>query len=237
MALSLRRGPWAAVSVAGRLLAQGKPILLYDDDKREREVDLFFDARLATPATLRALRQDAGGLVFLAVPHEIAAAFGLPFLHDLLQEAAPRHPLLARLSAGGPPYDARSSFSLTLNHRETYTGITDADRARTVSRFAVLARLAEGLPDPAHALASEFRSPGHVHVCVAARGLLAERRGHTELAVALAMAAGVGPVLVGAEMLSEDGGARTVADAAEWARRNGTVLLRGREVEAALAPP
>lgn len=67
-------------------------------------------------------------------------------------------------------------------------------------------------------------------LCLGAERLLRERKGHTELGVALARLAGVTPVLAGAEMLAP-GKARPKEDAAAWARANGAVLLSGREVE------
>ncbi|HWH08742.1 MAG TPA: 3,4-dihydroxy-2-butanone-4-phosphate synthase, partial [Candidatus Thermoplasmatota archaeon] len=157
----------------------------------------------------------------------VGKALQLPFLHDLFQQASERHPVLSRLVPNDIRYDSRSSFSLTINHRETFTGITDEDRSLTVREFARLAR------EPSvEAFGKAFRAPGHVHLCVGAEKLLHQRKGHTELGVALARLAGVTPVLVGCEMLGE-GKALPVADAQRWADANGTVLARGADVEAA----
>ncbi|HEX2022593.1 MAG TPA: 3,4-dihydroxy-2-butanone-4-phosphate synthase [Candidatus Thermoplasmatota archaeon] len=215
------------------LLRAGRFVLLYDDDRREKEVDLFLAAEHATPEALATLRREAGGLVFLAVDPRVGEKLGLPFLHDLFADAAAKHPVLAKLTPNDIRYDARSSFSLTINHRRTFTGITDDDRALTVREFGRLARdaLAGATPAAAQdAFGQAFRAPGHVHLCVGAKRLLAERKGHTELAVALARLAGVTPVLVGAEMLAT-GKARSKEDAAAWARERGSVLVSGREVE------
>jgi 3,4-dihydroxy 2-butanone 4-phosphate synthase len=209
---------------------------MYDADGREEEVDLFFAAETATPAQIRQLRQDAGGLVFLAVDPRVGSALSLPFLQDLYAEDAARHPILAKLIPNDIKYDTRSSFSLTINHRKTFTGITDNDRALTVSEFGHLAKrcLTEPSGSVQEAFGESFRAPGHVHLCVGAQKLLHERKGHTELAVALARLAGITPVLVGAEMLAEDGGrARPKGDAAKWASAHGGVLVEGRDVEAA----
>lgn len=214
-------------------LREGRPVLLYDADGREEEVDLFFAAEHATPAHVRTLRKDAGGLVFLAVDPRVGHALGLPFLQDLFQQAAPRHPVLARLIPDDIKYDTRSSFSLTLNHRKTFTGITDEDRSLTITEFARLAaRSLQETPDEVQeAFGKSFRAPGHVHLCVGADRLLHQRKGHTEIAVALARLAGVAPVLAGAEMLGDHGKALPKADALAWAKRNGAVLLDGRMVE------
>lgn len=208
-------------------LRKGLPVLLFDDDKREKEVDLFFAAEHATPEAVRTLRRDAGGLVFLAVDPRVGKALQLPFLQDVFQQASAQHPVLARLIPNDIRYDARSSFSLTINHRQTFTGITDEDRSLTIREFAKLAR-----EPTVEAFGKAFRAPGHVHLCVGAEKLLHQRKGHTELGVALARLAGVTPVLVGCEMLGE-GKALPVADAQRWADAHGTVLVRGQDVEEA----
>ena len=224
------------LEAACELLRQGKLVLLYDDDKREKEVDLFVAAEAATPEALTALRTQAGGLVFLAVDPQVGQRLGLPFLHDLFADASAKHPVLAKLVPNDIRYDARSSFSLTINHRQTFTGITDEDRALTIREIG---RLARRVLDPATtpeqaqaAFGQAFRAPGHVALCLGAKNLLRERKGHTELAVALARLAGVTPVLAGAEMLAP-GKARSKADAQAWADANGAVLVSGREVEEA----
>lgn len=216
-------------------LRAGRPVLLYDADGREEEVDLFFAAETATPAQVRALRRDAGGLVFLAVDPRVGKALELPFLQDLYAEDAARHPVLKRLIPNDIKYDTRSSFSLTLNHRKTFTGITDNDRALTVSEFGRLARRALAEPQDAvlDAFGASFRAPGHVHLCVGAERLLHQRQGHTELAVALARLAGITPVVVGAEMLADDGKALRIAHARAWAMQHEGVLVEGKDVHAA----
>ncbi len=223
--------PSSTLEQACSLLREGRFVLLYDADGREEEVDLFVAAEHATPEAIRTLRRDAGGLVFLAVDPRVGKALSLPFLQDMYAENVGKHPILGKLIPNDIKYDTRSSFSLTINHRKTFTGITDDDRALTVSEFAKLSKRA--LEEPAavvqDAFGAAFRAPGHVHLCVGADRLLHQRQGHTEIGVALARLAGVAPVLVGAEMLG-DGKALTKADALAWAKRNGAVLLDGRVV-------
>lgn len=218
------------------LLRAGRPVLLYDADGREEETDLFVAAERCTPEAVRLLRRDAGGLVFLAVDAPVGKRFGLPFLHDVYARAAGEWPVLRALQPGRLPYDARSSFSLTLNHRKTFTGITDDDRALTIRRFGELAVEARAMDEAQAqaALGAEFRAPGHVHLCVASEPLLEARRGHTELGAALARMAGTSGVLAGAEML-DHGAALPKREAAAWARQHETMLLDGAEVVAAWA--
>lgn len=221
-----------ALDLALRALRDGQFVLLYDADGREEEVDLFVAAEHATPAAVRTLRRDAGGLVFLAVDPRVGRVLELPFLQDLYAEDSARHPVLKRLIPNDIRYDTRSSFSLTINHRQTFTGITDNDRSLTITKFAALARELPELGQ--HGVArfgEQFRAPGHVHLCVGADRLLHERQGHTEIAVALARLAGVTPVLAGCEMLGDNGRALPKADALRWAQAHGAVLLDGAEVQ------
>ena len=221
------------VEAAAASLRAGEPLLLYDAPGREGETDIVFAARHATPERVRLLRQRGGGLVFIAVAHDAAERLGLPFMDAVLDSAAADFPALSALRAHDLPYDSRSSFSLWLNARDTYTGITDRDRARTVAAFGELA--AAGLePDAAQLLLGErFRSPGHVPICVAHPDGLAGRQGHTELMVALAEMAGLPPVTFGCEMLADDGGRLPPEAAAAWAEAGGHPFLEGHEIVAA----
>jgi len=195
----------------------GDPVLVHDAADREGEVDLVYPAEAVTPAAVARLRNDAGGLICVAVGDAAADAFDLPFLADVIDHPAADH--------GHLGYDDRSSFSLPVNHRDTFTGITDEDRALTITE---LARAAAD-PDDVD-FAAEFRAPGHVHVLRAAPSL-SDREGHTELAVALAAEAGVAPAAVVCEMLDADTGeALSVADAKAYADREGLVYVEGSDL-------
>ena len=219
----------------------GRPVCLFDSEKREGETDLLFPGAMAEPATMRQLRQECGGLLFLAIGDEVGECFGLPFLQDLhtSKDALKRHPVLNHLITNDLRYDARSAFTLSINHRDTYTGITDHDRALTTRRFAELATacLADStsVEQAMQRLGEEFRTPGHIPVCREAKGGLTVRQGHTELAVGLARLSGTAPVVIGAEMLQPDGDfALPVADARAWAETNGIPFLEGADIVSAL---
>jgi 3,4-dihydroxy 2-butanone 4-phosphate synthase len=178
------------------------------------------------------MRNDAGGLVCVALSDEVAEAFELPFLEETLD-----HPASAAHDLG---YDERSSFSLPVNHRDTYTGITDEDRATTITELAAAASEVQGTsnasgeaasdPDAAD-FAAAFRAPGHVHVLRAAPNLLADREGHTELGIALAAAAGREPAVVVCEMLDDETGeALAPEDAKAYAERHGFPYVEGSAI-------
>jgi len=207
-----------AVDRAVAAFRRGDPVLIHDAADREGETDLVYPAGVVTPDAVARLRNDAGGLICVALSDAVCEAFDLPLLQETLD-----HP---SSGAHDLDYDERSSFSLTVNHRETYTGVTDEDRARTVTELAGAAA-APGRTD----FAEEFRSPGHVHVLRGAPGLLADREGHTELGLALAAAADRPPAVVVCEMLDDETGrALSPADARSYAERHGLVYLEGRDL-------
>ncbi len=223
----------ADVSVAIRALKDGRFVLIHDSEGRENEVDLAVLADRVSPATVAQMRRDAGGLICVALHPRIADNFGLPYLMEIYDIASSRFEVLKKARADDLPYDERSAFSLSVNHRKTYTGITDTDRALTIRRLGELGREAmkRSMVDE---FGREFRTPGHVHLLRAADGLLGVRRGHTELAVALALLADETPAVAICEMLDhQTHGALSVEQADEYARRVGTVLLSGESIQRA----
>jgi len=208
----------SAVERAVEAFRAGNPVLIHDAADREGETDLVYPADVVTADDVARMRNDAGGLVCAALSGEVAEAFSLPFLASAVD-----HPVTGDHDLG---YDDRSSFSLTVNHRDTYTGITDNDRALTISELGAAAA------DPAAAdFAERFRSPGHVHLLRAAPGLHADRRGHTEYAVALALAADRPPAAVVCEMLDDETGEALGPEAARrYGRRTGTPFVEGEHL-------
>ena len=230
-----------SIEEAVAAFSNGLPVCLFDSEKREGETDLLFSAQHATPATMRQLRQDCGGLLFLAIGHEVGERFSLPFLQDLHTHEAlmNQFDVLQELVTNDLRYDSRSAFTLSLNHRDTYTGITDKDRSLTTRRFAELTnQVFENNIDDKEAkrlLGQEFRTPGHIPVCRETEGGLSRRQGHTELAVGLARLSNVTPVVIGAEMLQPDGDlALSVEDAKQWASERGIPFLEGADIISAL---
>jgi 3,4-dihydroxy 2-butanone 4-phosphate synthase len=224
------RGVEAALSE----FAAGNPVLIHDAADREGEVDLVYPAAAVEPEDVSRMRNDAGGLVCVALPDSVCATWGLPFAQELVD-----HPAAAAHDLG---YDERSSFSITVNHRDTFTGITDEDRALTISKLGDAAAeiraerrvageaAADAIATDADSFAERFRAPGHVHLLRAAPGLLADRAGHTELGLALAEAAGAAPAVVVCEMLDDEGGALSPAAARAYADRNGFPYVEGSEL-------
>jgi len=213
-------------------LRNGKMVLVYDADGREEETDMVIASEFVDQDIVRTYRKDAGGLICVTIPPETRHCIGIPYMVDVLQNSKGLYPILDGLKPNDIPYDAKSSFSLTINHRKTFTGITDKDRALTISEFAKIVQLSRSC-DNGHAadtFAKNFRSPGHVHLLNASEKLVLDRQGHTELATALMVLAGLIPTATICEMMGDDGRALSKNRAQKYAADNSLLYLEGREI-------
>ncbi len=210
---------------------KGEFVLIYDSDDRERETDLVIGAEFVTPDSIYRMRNDGGGLIILMIHNKIGEKLGLPYLADLFYKEGIRWPVLKELIPNDIPYDSKSSFSITINHRKTFTGITDENRALTISEFAGLWKEIEGMDktDAQRKFGEKFRAPGHVPICRASKGLLKERKGHTELGVALASMAKIVPVVSACEMMGRESSC-SKEEARKYAEKNGLTFLNGEEI-------
>jgi 3,4-dihydroxy 2-butanone 4-phosphate synthase len=213
-------------------LRKGKFVIVYDADGREEESDFIIPAEFIDSAAVRTMRKEGGGLIFLMVANEIGQKLELPFLTDLYQHNWESYRIFKALIPDDIPYDTKSSFSLTINHRKTFTGITDNDRALTMSEFAKLStrimKLENG--NAINHFGSEFRSPGHVPICLASEQPLKNRFGHTELSVALMKMSGLTPIAAGCEIMGDDGNSKPKPDVRKYAKKHDLIYLDGWEI-------
>jgi 3,4-dihydroxy 2-butanone 4-phosphate synthase/GTP cyclohydrolase II len=169
----------SSVSSAIDEIAAGGVVIVVDSEHREDEGDLIMAAQDATPERMAFFLQHTSGVICAALPGERLDALGLPLMVQDNQEAQ------------------GTAFTVSVDMAEgTTTGISAADRARTLA----------GLADPA--LGGEaFVRPGHVFPLRARTGGVLKRSGHTEAAVDLARLAGREPAGVLCEIVSPDKGA------------------------------
>ncbi len=211
-------------------LRAGKFVLIHDAVNREDETDMVIAAGTVEPRHVAIMRRDAGGLICVAMHPRVADNLGLPYLTDVYASALPNHGVLAVTKPDDLPYDERSAFSISVNHRRTYTGITDRDRALTIRELGKLGESALDGP-MIEEFGHNFRSPGHVPLLRAADGLVLARQGHTELATALAELAGITPVVAICEMLdAKTNRALSCSAAAKYAEMNELACLEGAEI-------
>ncbi|GAA4077217.1 GTP cyclohydrolase II [Amphibacillus indicireducens] len=172
-------------------LKQGKLIIVVDDDNREAEGDLVGLASLATAETVNFMTKHARGLICAPISEAIADHFGLT---EMIKENT-------------DPY--RTAFTISVDHKETSTGISAFDRAKTIKELANLSNNEQA-----------FHKPGHIFPLIAKEGGVLERRGHTEAAIDLAKLANEPQATYICEILNDDGTMarrpQLEALAAEW---------------------
>jgi 3,4-dihydroxy 2-butanone 4-phosphate synthase/GTP cyclohydrolase II len=155
----------------------GRMFILVDDEDRENEGDLIIPAQMATPDAINFMAKYGRGLICLAMAKTRVDALGL----DLMS----RH--------NGTRHE--TAFTVSIEARDgVTTGISAADRARTI---AVAIDSGKGR--------EEIVTPGHVFPLVAREGGVLVRAGHTEAAVDVARLAGLNPSGVICEIMNEDG--------------------------------
>ncbi|MEL6607846.1 MAG: 3,4-dihydroxy-2-butanone-4-phosphate synthase [Pseudomonadota bacterium] len=155
----------------------GKMFILVDHEDRENEGDLVIPAQWATPDAINFMATHGRGLICLSMPGERIDALGLPLMAS---QNSSRH---------------ETAFTVSIEAREgVTTGISAADRARTV---AVAVDASKG--------AQDIATPGHVFPLRARDGGVLVRAGHTEAAVDISRLAGLNPSGVICEIMNEDG--------------------------------
>jgi 3,4-dihydroxy 2-butanone 4-phosphate synthase len=222
----------ATVLKALDALRSGSFVLVYDADGREEETDMVIASEHVTSEAVRTMRKDAGGLICTTADSAIQEALGLPFLSEIFKGMGAQFPVMNELIPNDIPYDVKSAFGITVNHRRTFTGITDNDRALTISEFSKLAREAVSKEDGwgKREFGRSFRAPGHVHLLKASKRILETRFGHTELSTALVIIAGLVPSATVCEMMGDDGNALPKSKALAYAERNGLAFLEGADI-------
>ena len=171
----------------------GRMFILVDDDDRENEGDLIMPGQMATPDAINFMARHGRGLICLALTKDRAEQLNL--------EPMARTNLSRNETAFTVSIEAKEGIS---------TGISAADRARTV---AVAIDASNG-PDA-------IVSPGHVFPLVARPGGVLVRAGHTEAAVDVARLAGLNPSAVICEIMRDDGSMARLGDLMDFARAHG----------------
>ena len=205
-------------------------VLVHDDKTRENEIDMVFPAEYIRPQHVATMRNIAGGLLCLAISHYVATKLGLPYMHEILHSLSNINPIFSKLSFDKSPYGDRPSFSISVNHRDTYTGITDIDRALTMS---VMARICKNIDcGGAEEFGRNFRAPGHVPILIGSKNLIEDRNGHTELCLHLSHLAGLTPAVVICEMLdSVNHRSLSLEKAKEYAAKTRIPIIESSEIK------
>ena len=223
------------ISEAVTALKNGNFVLIHDDTSRENEIDMVVSAESILPKHILTMRKDAGGLICTAISSELSLKLGLPYIYDVLKNFGKSSKSISMLNKNTSPYGDNPSFSITLNHKNTYTGITDYDRALTISSLAKICRgLGQNIENDGmmvEEFQNSFVTPGHVPILIASKGLIDERMGHTEMSVFLAKTANIANVTTICEMLDPNNyKALSYKDACKYARDNNIVILESKDL-------
>ena len=168
----------------------GRMFILVDDEDRENEGDLIIPAQMATPNAINFMATHGRGLICLAMSKSRVDQLGL--------ELMSRH--------NGTRHE--TAFTVSIEAREgVTTGISAADRARTV---AVAIDASKGSED--------IVTPGHVFPLIARDGGVLVRAGHTEAAVDISRLAGLNPAGVICEIMKDDGTMARMDDLVAFSR-------------------
>ncbi len=186
-----------SVEEAIRDIADGKPVIVTDDENRENEGDLIIAAAKATQETINLMIQQARGLICVPCTGHHLQQLGLS---PMVQENRESH---------------KTDFTVSVDAAEGIaTGISAYDRYRTIKLIAN----PETRPD-------ELVQPGHIFPLKAKDGGVLERAGHTEAAIDLASLAGLFPCGVVCEILNEDGTMARVPQLFEFKKRLGLKMI------------
>ena len=205
-------------------LKRGEFVLLFDSEGRENEIDMMVAAQFVTPEHVARMRQHAGGLLCISIDYNFASSLELKYMHEILAESTFSN---KEMIMGLAPYGDYPTFSIAINHYQTYTGITDKDRALTIREMANIFNV----DNKKKKFVSSFKTPGHVPLLIASKGLLSKRQGHTEMSVYLTQIAGLTPVAAICEMMdAETYTALSIDKAEKYAKQNAIPLIDGKEL-------
>ena len=194
-----RSGETAFCSVEQALceLRAGRMLVVLDDEDRENEGDLVCAAEHVTPETINFMATHGRGLICLSMTPERLEELDIPLM---VRENTARR---------------GTAFCVSIEARaEITTGISAADRARTV-RMAV---------DPA-TRPSDLARPGHVFPLRARPGGVLKRAGHTEASIDLCRLAGLRPAAVICEVMKADGSMARLADLRAFSAQHGLKMI------------
>lgn len=188
--------PFTPIPDVINALKAGKMVVLTDDEDRENEGDLVMAAEFADAKSIAFMATKGCGLICLAMEGQMLDRLGLPLMTRNNR---------SRLA---------TAFTLSIEAREgVTTGISAADRARTI-KVAIDAK----------ARPEDILSPGHVFPLRARDGGVLVRAGHSEASVDLARLAGLTPAAVICEIMRPDGEMARLPDLIPYCQEHGLLL-------------
>ena len=183
-------------------LRAGHLILVVDDPDRENEGDLICAAQFATQANVNFMACHAKGLICMPMNAELAHKLNF---QQMVSENTDNH---------------ETAFTVSVDHVDTTTGISAAERSITAMKCVEEASVPE-----------DFRRPGHMFPLVAKPGGVLERNGHTEATVDLMRHAGLKPCGLCCEIMREDGTMMRTTELMQKAEEWGIVMISIKQLQ------
>lgn len=177
-------------------IQQGKMVIVVDDEDRENEGDLVMAAEKADQESINFMIKEAKGLVCVPLEEERVRELELPLMVNNNTDSY------------------KTAFTVSVDHKDTATGISAVERALTIKE------LVNPLSKP-----EDFNRPGHIFPLIAKKGGVLRRAGHTEAAVDLARLAGLKPAGVICEIINEDGTMARLPQLEEFARQHALKIV------------
>ncbi len=177
-------------------IKKGKMIIVVDDEDRENEGDLVMAAEKADKESINFMIKEARGLVCVPLEEDRINELNLP---QMVDKNTDKH---------------ETAFTVSVDHKDTTTGISAYERALTIQKLA-----------DEDSRASDFNKPGHIFPLTARDGGVLRRAGHTEAAVDLAKLAGLKPAGVICEIINEDGSMARMPELKEFAEKHDLKII------------
>lgn len=171
-------------------LKSGKVIIVCDDEDRENEGDFVSIAQYVTPETINFMAKEGRGLICVPIAESLAKKLDL---HPMVTSNTDSH---------------KTAFTVSIDHKETSTGISAFERALTIERML-----------DKRSSSTDFNRPGHIFPLIGKEGGVLRRAGHTEAAIDLALLAGAEPAGVICEIMKDDGTMARMNDLEEVAKK------------------
>ena len=184
--------PFDSIESVVEDIRKGRMVIVVDDADRENEGDLIMAAEHVTPVAINFMARFGRGLICVPTTEERLKQIGVERMVTQNRETF------------------KTDFQVSVDSaRGITTGISAADRARTIKVMA----------DPT-AVPEDLVQPGHVFPLRARAGGVLQRAGHTEAAVDLVKLAGCRPIGVICEVLKDDGSMARLPDLVKFARKH-----------------
>ncbi len=177
-------------------IRDGKMIIVLDDEDRENEGDILMAAEKVTPECVNFMVTFAKGLICVPLTQERARILELDLMVERNTESM------------------KTSFTVTVDHKSSTTGISAFERANTIKELA-----------NSKSISNDFLRPGHIFPLIARDGGVLKRSGHTEAAVDLAKIAGLQPAGAICEIMNDDGTMARLPQLMEFAKKHGLKII------------